>query len=142
MFLLTDKYDIKDSDSFIHITPKENLKGILGLSSDKELDDVLAQIAKNKIHRKIHLKSSKGIFKNLTAGFCRDGYTYFFRNNISDFSMFLNLCGRHQHFKNVKITIPAYAMKGMLSTVQYRRIDGTIMLEGDYRGDAIIERVI
>lgn len=33
-------------------------------------------------------------------------------------------------------------MKGMLSTVQYRRIDGTIMLEGDYRGDAIIERVI
>ncbi|OBU02532.1 hypothetical protein [Morganella psychrotolerans] len=142
MFLLTNKYDVRDSDSFIHITPKENLSGILGLKNEKELSELLDQIAKHKVHRKIHLKSSKGIFKNLTAGFSSQGYTYFFRNNITDFSIWLNLCGRHQGFKNVKITIPAYGMKSMMSPVQYRALDGTIMLEGDYRGDAIIEQVI
>ena len=136
--IFAKKKQLKEGDSLIHVTLKKNLLGILGLKEKQELDNVLEELERNTIERTVHISATKSILKNLTVGFHKDGYTYYFLNEVTDAGLKVNLYGRHKKEDNVKIVIHLNKsnIKGVVT--KYREVDNIVALRGCYIGLAEI----
>ncbi|WP_275273003.1 hypothetical protein [Pantoea ananatis] len=126
--------------NFLHITPIENLEGIIIESVGKK--EIIDNIKNHKEQIcDINLTPTIHSYKNITMkgiGDNKQGYVYSFLNKVSKLNLFLNLCGRHDPKLNVCITISS---RDVSSPCWLRWVDNTIIIQGKYTGKATIKRL-
>ncbi|EGT4256239.1 hypothetical protein D8W73_19555 [Citrobacter amalonaticus] len=129
------------SGLFLHVTPIDNLAGIIIATRARKrtlISNIESGMAQSCF---VNINPTVNEYRNLTMkgiGNNKKGYVYCFLNKISRTSLFLNLFGRHDPELNVCITISS---TNTTSPRWYRWIDNSLILQGGYRGKAIIKRL-
>lgn len=126
---------------FLHVTPIDNLGGII-VADDAEKETLINNIKNgNEQLCYVDINPTKNEYRNLTMkgiGDNRNGYVYCFLNEINSATLFLNLFGRHDRESNVCIAISSANTK---SPRWLRWIDNSLILQGRYKGPAVIKKL-